>query len=334
MKIFSIVKRLTDQVAKNMQSSVPAFKRLCLVFLASVLFHRIIFELSMDERAYFALSHSSGLHMHPLMLLVILLMTFWILNCRNFTGKHENLNRNTVLASCFAIFFMLVAASFASSALFELVITLDDPTISVTLANVLLQTGYDILTVLIPLPIFFILFFQKSFLRKHIRSLLIFLSLFILFFVLRISEVFLYPIISPFYIRSIAMLVAPLPGSATELFDLHTVFYRSFGAYISPACIGMNFMFLIISFFVFLSQTPIVKSISSRSILFHLAASIALIPVLNILRITILVILGATSLPSPILWTYHQIAGVALFLIIIFWILKRFRVNCGIIATK
>lgn len=152
---------------------------------------------------------------------------------------------------------------------------------------------------------------KNAWMDLFLLLILFFLSLFV-----PVLDALYHMAVSPFILASVYSLLQPLGEASTEPQQLRLGF-RGFEVIVGPVCSGLNMLALFTAFFGFLWM----RMHQSKQHIHHLrmisilGTGLTMLFFLNILRITIVMIIGSMS-PSIGLLLFHTSAGLLLLLLV------------------
>ncbi len=159
----------------------------------------------------------------------------------------------------------------------------------------------------------------KGFIKTFHRQLLLCLGISIIYSFLIFQVWKLWPYFSDSVLKSVSFLVS-LTSQNVQMMPPRTLVVNDFGVIIGQACSGLDSLFLFMSLYVLIAILDFRKFNKKKLILMIIPAAIGLYLV-NILRVYILVMIGAYISPDLSIKLFHTYLGMILFILyfFLFW---------------
>lgn len=161
------------------------------------------------------------------------------------------------------------------------------------------------------LPALFLLL-PWNILRANWRDLAVLLAIFFLSLFGPILDALYHMAVAPLILASVHTLLLPLGGAIAEPDHLR-IGFRGFEVIVGPVCSGLNMLALFTAFVGFLWIRT--SGLNTARMLLSLTIGLIALFLLNILRITLVMIVGA-ALPAVGLLLFHSSAGLLLLLLV------------------
>lgn len=170
----------------------------------------------------------------------------------------------------------------------------------------------------LPLLPAFTLTLPAVFLRRYAKDCCAATFLIVLYFVAQPLEAIFHIATGPFVLRSVAILLGALPGTTVAAPERWEISYNGFAAVVGPLCSGFSAFVLFMGFFVILWVYQAQKAkIRHTWALGALLSGLILLFLLNIIRITLIMIIGS-FVPAFGLFFFHGVVGSFIFLFLVF----------------